>query len=72
MTDERRTRLLALACELVERVREVDPARNATWLESIRDDWRDLLIVIAAMVDPVDPLSKTLAWTDGLVVPGDQ
>lgn len=67
MTDERRMHLISLSCELIERVREVDPARNATWLESIRDDWRDLLIVTAAMVNPDAPLSTTLAWTDGLV-----
>lgn len=67
LTPEREQRLVALACELIERVREVDPERNGTWLESIRPDWRDLLIVVAAMVDPTVPLSTTLGWTWKLV-----
>jgi hypothetical protein len=45
------------------RVREVDPERNGTWLEAHRADWRDLLIVLAAMVDPSTPLPVVLAWT---------
>lgn len=67
MLDDRTRDLIALACELINRVHEIDPERNAVWLESIRPDWRDLLIVVAAMVDADAPLSKTLAWTDGLV-----
>ena len=67
MTEERQRQLIAEACELIDRVREVDPERNATWLESIRGDWRDLLIVLAAMVDPSTPLNVTLAWTWELV-----
>jgi hypothetical protein len=67
LTPEREQRLLELACELINRVREVDPERNGTWLESIRPDWRDLLVVLAAMVDPEAPMSTTLGWTFGLV-----
>lgn len=67
LTPEREQRLIELACELVARVHEIDPERNATWLESVRPDWRDMLIVLAAMVDPESPLSITLGWTFGLV-----
>jgi len=63
MTEERQTELIALACELVNRVRDVDPERNGTWLKSVEADWRDLLIVLAAMVDPSVPLPVTLGWT---------
>lgn len=67
LTPEREQRLIELACELINRVREVDPERNGMWLESVRADWRDLLIVVAAMVDPTAPLSTTLGWTWTLV-----
>lgn len=67
LTPEREQRLIELSCELIARVREIDPERNASWLESIRPDWRDLLIVLAAMVDPNAPLSTTLGWTWTLV-----
>ncbi len=63
MTEERQRELIAEACELIARVRDVDPERNGIWLESIRADWRDLLIVLAAMVDPSTPLPVALAWT---------
>ncbi len=63
LTEERQRRLIAEACELINRVRDVDPERNGTWLESIRGDWRDLLIVLAAMVDPEVPVGRALAWT---------
>lgn len=63
MTEERQRELIALACELIARVRDVDPDRNGTWLESCRDDWRDMLVVLAAMVDPSVPLPVALAWT---------
>lgn len=63
MTEERQRHLIALACELANRVRDVDPERNGIWLESIRPDWRDLLIVLAAMVDPSVPLPVALGWT---------
>lgn len=64
---EREAKLIELASELIVRVHEVDPARNATWLESVRPDWRDMLIVLAAMVDPEATLATTLGWTFGLV-----
>lgn len=67
LTPEREQRLIELACELIARVREIDPERNGMWLESVRDDWRDMLIVLAAMVDPSSPLSTTLGWTWKLV-----
>lgn len=67
MTEERQKELIAHACELIARVRDVDPERNGIWLESIRADWRDLLIVLAAMVDPSTPLPVALAWTWELV-----
>ena len=67
LTEERRRRLISLSCELMYRVREVDPQRNATWLESIREDWRDLLIILAALADPNVPMSTSLGWTDELV-----
>lgn len=67
LTPERETKLIELACELIARVREVDPERNGMWLESVRADWRDMLIVLAAMVDPEAPLSTTLGWTFALV-----
>jgi hypothetical protein len=63
LSEERAQELIALASELVMRVREVDPERNGTWLEAHRADWRDLLIVLAAMVDPSTPLPVVLAWT---------
>lgn len=63
MTEERQNDLIAKASELIVRVRDVDPERNASWLESIRPDWRDLLIVLAAMVDPSVPLESALGWT---------
>jgi hypothetical protein len=63
LSEERQQQLIALACELVNRVRDVDPERNGTWLEAHRADWRDLLIVLAAMVDPTVPLPVALAWT---------
>ena len=63
MTEERQTELIALACELVNRVRDVDPERNGSWLAGIEPDWRDLLIVLAAMVDPSVPLPVALGWT---------
>lgn len=67
LTPEREQKLIELACELVARVREIDPERNGMWLESVRDDWRDMLIVLAAMVDPEASLSRTLGWTFMLV-----
>ena len=66
MTPERQEHLIATASELVMRVREVDPERNGTWLESVKPDWRDLLIVLAAMVDPNTPLPVALGWTYAL------
>lgn len=63
MTEERQRELIGAACELIARVHDVDPERNGIWLESIRGDWRDLLIVLAAMVDPSTPLPVALAWT---------
>jgi hypothetical protein len=63
MSPERQQQLISEASELVMRVREVDPERNGTWLESIKGDWRDLLIVLAAMVDPSVPFPVALGWT---------
>lgn len=64
MTQERADELIRLASELVCRVRDVEPARNATWLASLShgDRW-DLLFVLAAMVDPSVPLNVSLGWT---------
>jgi hypothetical protein len=56
--------LVALASELVCRVRDVDPERNRTWLLSLPEQDRfDLLFVLAAMVDPGVPLPVLLGWT---------
>lgn len=64
-------RLVALASELVMRVREVDPERNRTWLASLTAEERfALLFVLAAMVDPDVPLPVLLGWTNALGVPG--
>lgn len=67
MTDDHATRLIDLACQWVCRVHEIDPERNGTWLQSLseQDRW-ELLFVLAAMVDPNSPLSKTLRWLEGL------
>lgn len=64
MNPERAEQLVQLASELVRRVRDVDPERNASWLASLshQDRW-DLLFVLAAMVDPNVPLNVTLGWT---------
>ena len=71
MTEDRQQQLVELACELVNRVRDVDPQRNGTWLESLTaaDRW-DLLFTLAAMVDPSVPLSTTLGWTFRLASDG--
>lgn len=66
VTPERQEELIAKASELVMRVREVDPVRNSTWLDSVEADWKDLLIVLAAMVDPNVPLPVALGWTFAL------
>lgn len=64
MTEERQRELIAHACELISRVRDVDPERNYTWLRSLTDQDRwELLFVLAAMVDPSTPLPVALAWT---------
>ncbi len=69
MTEERQRQLIAWASELVMRVREVDPDRNDTFIASLSPtDQRDLLIVLAAMVDPSVPLPVALGWTDALAV----
>jgi len=68
LTEDRQRELIGYACELISRVREVDPERNRTWLLSLtdRDRW-DLLFVLAAMVDPTTPLPVALGWTWELV-----
>lgn len=72
MNEERQTQLIAWACELVNRVRDVDPERNRTWIASLtQTDRRDLLIVLAAMVDTSVPLPVALGWTFPLAVPDD-
>lgn len=64
VTPERAEELVKLASELVCRIRDIDPARNATWLASLsQEDRWDLLFVLAAMVDPNMPLSASLEWT---------
>lgn len=69
MTPERQRQLIAWASELVMRVREVDPDRNDVFIASLSPtDRRDLLIVLAAMVDPSVPLPVALGWTDALGV----
>ena len=60
--DPRQRQLVADAQELVRRVREVDPERNALWLAERRADWRDLLIVLAAMVPADQQPEELLAW----------
>ena len=71
MTEDRQQRLVELACELINRVRDVEPERNGTWLESLtpRERW-DLLFVLAAMVDPSVPLNVSLGWTFRLASDG--
>lgn len=68
LTPEQEARQIELACELMARVREIDPERNRTWLLSLTDTERFwLLFTLAAMVDPDAPLSMTLGWTWKLV-----
>lgn len=38
------------------------PLRNATWLAQHQVDWRDLLIVLAAMVPADQQPEELLAW----------
>lgn len=72
VSPDRTRELVALASEAVMRVREVDPERNASWIASLSPtDQRDLIITLAAMVDPSVPLPVALGWTDALVVGGD-
>lgn len=62
MTD--RDELVALATQLVCRVRDVDPQRNHLWLSSLTNEQRyEMLFVLAAMVDPNAPVKVTLGWT---------
>lgn len=56
--------LVALAAELVCRVRDVGPGHNGLWLRSLTDDQRyGMLFALAAMVDPDVPLNVALGWT---------
>lgn len=72
VSPDRTRELVALASEAVMRVREVDPERNGAWIASLSPtDQRDLIITLAAMVDPSVPLPVALGWTDSLVVGGD-
>jgi hypothetical protein len=72
VTEDRSRQLIAWACELVNRVREVEPERNRTWIAALSPtDQRDVLITLAAMVDPSVPLSVQLGWTFPLAVPDD-
>lgn len=67
MTPEREDQVVKLSCELVDRVRQVDPDRNQQWLNSLTaTDHRDMLICLAAMVDPSKPLSVLLGWVHQL------
>lgn len=65
MDDWRRhDELVTHALDLVERVREIDPERNRTWLLSLPiQDRFDLLFVLAAMVDPTATPNVLLGWT---------
>ena len=60
-------RMVALASELVMRVRDVDPERNRVWMTSLTDREREALpYVLTAMVDPETPLGVALGWTYAL------
>lgn len=63
-------RLVRLACEMVDRVRDVDPQRNGGWWDTLTPmERRDLPWVLACMVDPHASISRTLGWTWALAQP---
>lgn len=67
MSPEREDQVVQMACELIDRVRQIDPDRNQQWLDSLSPiDHRDMLICLAAMVDPSKPLSVLLGWVHQL------
>lgn len=64
MTDDDHDRLVRLAFEAVERVREVGPAWNWVWWQSLTQQERDgVAWVLACMVDPDASMSQLLGWT---------
>lgn len=57
-------RLARLALEMVQRVRDVDPARNGAWWDSLTPmEQRDLPWVLAVMVDPGATTKELFGWT---------
>lgn len=67
MTPEREDQVVRWSLELIDRVREIDPDRNQQWLNSLTaEDWRDMLVCLAAMADPHRPVSVLLGWVHQL------
>jgi hypothetical protein len=65
-SDQRADRLAAIACDLVQRVRDEDPADTNRWLTYTLPDSNDrwaLLFVLAAAVPTDKPWRHLTAWT---------
>ena len=57
--------LARIAIELANRVRDVDPERNGTWLAAVipePGDWFRLCFVLAAAIPDDRPWSHLTAW----------
>ena len=66
--DQRADRLAAVACDLVQRVRDDDPDDVNRWLTLTLSDPADrwsLLFVLAAAVPDDRPFTHLTAWTVG-------